>query len=198
MIAILAASPPLLRALGAGVSPPPSGVAVELWLGWEVALFLVAASLFIATRGGRERGARRAARASAVGGARARDARRRDRAAWCCRRRARGPPGIAWSGWLVIATLALTRSHRRLVLVAGGVAALVATTLTWGAGVRGRATLADRDVAGLAIVEPDIVSVLQRLGADLRALPGAAHAKRSSRSDTCARISWAAAIPWIS
>ena len=67
----------------------------------------------------------------------------------------------------VIATLALTCAHRRTVLVAGGVAALVATTLTWGAGVRGRATLAERDVAGLAAVDPDIVSVLQRLGADL-------------------------------
>ncbi|HEV7705595.1 MAG TPA: hypothetical protein VGO46_14960, partial [Gemmatimonadaceae bacterium] len=47
VIAILVASPPLLRALGAGVAPPPSGVAVELWLGWEIALFLVAASIFI-------------------------------------------------------------------------------------------------------------------------------------------------------
>src|SRR5450432_1589969 len=46
-LAILAASPALLRTLGGGVSPPLSGVAVELWLGWEIALFLATASLFI-------------------------------------------------------------------------------------------------------------------------------------------------------
>ena len=101
-------------------------------------------------------------------------------------------PGT-WPSWyrvlwmLVVATLALTRSHRRVVLVAGGVAALVATTLTWGAGVRGRATLADRDVAGLATVDPDIVSVLQRIGGDLRTGPVARTeaelAKRYMRSD---------------
>ena len=185
-IAILAASPPLLRALGAGVSPPPSGVAVELWLGWEIALFLAAASLFIGV----------AAIGSAGLGA------RRGLPPWVAPLLATLTAAIApvvlhapgtWPTWYralwmaVIATLALTRSHRRVVLVAGGVAALVATTLTWGAGVRGRATLADRDVAGLAIVDPDIVSVLQRLGGDLRAAPVARTeaelAKRYMRSD---------------
>ena len=184
--AILAASPPLLRVLGAGVSPPPSGVAVELWLGWEVALFLATASLFIglAAVGSAAIGARRgvppwvapvcATLAAAIGPVIMR------------------APGtyptwyrVLWT--VVIATLALTRSHRRLVLVAGGVAALVATTLTWGAGVRGRASLADRDVAGLATVEPDIVSVLQRLAVDLRAAPvprtEAELVKRYMRSD---------------
>ena len=46
-------------------------------------------------RGGRQRGARRAARAPAVGRAGARDARRGDRAVGAAARRARGPRGIA-------------------------------------------------------------------------------------------------------
>ena len=186
VIALLAASPPLLHALGAGVSPPPSGVAVELWLGWEIALFLTAATLFIGL----------AAVASAGLGA------KRFFPPWVAPVLATITAAIAplvlhapgtWPTWYmalwmaVIATLALTCSHRRIVLVAGGVAALVATTLTWGAGVRGRATLADRDVAGLAIVDPDIVSVLQRLGADLYNAPVARTeaelAKRYMRSD---------------
>ena len=185
-IAILAFSPPLLRALGAGVSPPPSGVAVELWLGWEIALFLAVGSLFIGL----------AAIGSAGLGT------RRGLPPWVAPVFATVAAAMApvvihapgtWPNWyrgmwmLAVATLALTRSHRRVVLVAGAVAALVATTLTWGAGVRGRATLADRDVAGLASVDPDIVSVLQRIGGDLRATPAARTeaelAKRYMRSD---------------
>ncbi len=185
-LAILAASPALLRALGGGVSPPLGGVAVQLWLGWETALFLAAAAIFIAV----------AAVGSAALGV------QRGLPPWVAPVLATLVAAIApvvlrapgtWPTWYrvlwmgVIATLALTRSHRRLVLVAGAVAALVATTLTWGAGVRGRATLADRDVGGLAIVDPDIVSVLQRLGGDLRAaLPArteAELAKRYMRSD---------------
>ena len=186
VIAILAASPPVLRALGAGVAPPPSGVAVELWLGWEIALFLAAATLFIGL----------AAVASAGLGP------TRFFPPWFAPVLATITASIAplvlhapgtWPTWYrvlwmaVIATLALTCAHRRTVLVAGGVAALVATTLTWGAGVRGRATLAERDVAGLAIVDPDIVSVLQRLGADLYNAPPARTeaelAKQYMRSD---------------
>ena len=186
VLAILAASPSLLRALGAGVSPPPSGVAVELWLGWEVALFLATASLFIGL----------AAVGSAAFGA------RRGLPPWVAPLFATIAAAIApvvlrapgaFPTWyrvlwtVMIAALALTRSHRRLVLVAGGVAALVATALTWGAGVRGRASLADRDVAGLAVVEPDIVNVLQRLTADLRVSPvprtEADLVKRYMRSD---------------
>ncbi|MEP7066266.1 MAG: hypothetical protein ABI889_09560, partial [Gemmatimonadota bacterium] len=185
-VAILAASPPILRALGAGVSPPPGGVATQLWLGWEIALFLAAASLFVGV----------AAMGSAAFGP------RRGLPPWLAPVLATVAAAIApavlhapgtWPTWYrvfwmaVIATLALTRSHRRLVLVAGAVAALVATTLTWGAGVRGRAQLADRDVAGLASVDPDIVKVLQRLASDLRTRPAsrteAELAKQYMRSD---------------
>ncbi|MEO7039241.1 MAG: ATP-binding protein [Candidatus Elarobacter sp.] len=185
-LAIFALSPSLLRTLGAGVSPPLGGVAVELWLGWEIALFLATATLFIAV--------------AAVGSAGLGS--RRGLSPWVAPLLAvivasMAPlvlhaPGVfptwyrvVWT--IVIAMLALTRSHRRVVLVAGSVAAMVATTLTWGAGVRGRATLADRDVGGLATVDPDIVSVLQRLGGDLRAAPVARTeaelAKRYMRSD---------------
>ncbi|MDQ2929625.1 MAG: ATP-binding protein [Gemmatimonadota bacterium] len=185
-LAIFAVSPALLRTLGGGVSPPLGGVAVELWLGWEIALFLATATLFIAL----------AAIGSEGLGV------RRGLPPWVAPLLATivatmaplalHAPGVfptwyrvVWT--VVIATLALTRSHRRVVLVAGSVAAMVATTLTWGASVRGRATLADRDVGGLATVDPDIVSVLQRLGSDLHAAPVARTeaelAKRYMRSD---------------
>ena len=185
-LAILAVSPPLLRALGGGVSPPLTGVAVELWLEWEVALFLAAASLFIGL--------------AAIGSAAL--SAHRGLPPWVAPLVATIAAAMApvvlqapgtWPTWYralwmaTVATLALTRSHRRVVLVAGVVAALVATTLTWGAGVRGRATLANRDVGGLATVDPDIVSVMQRLGRDLRAEPVARTeaelAKRYMRSD---------------
>ncbi len=172
--------------LGAGVSPPPSGVAPELWIGWQIALFLIAATMFIGV--------------AAVGSAAAGP--HRGLPPWLAPVLATLVAAVApavlrapgtWPTWylvlwmIVVATLAFTRAHRRVVLVAGAVAALIATTLTWGAGVRGRATLADRDVAGLAAVDPDIVNVLQRLGADLRSLPAARTeaelAKRYMRSD---------------
>ena len=158
-VVIIAGGPSLLRALSRGISPPPGGVSNTLWLAWEVALFLAAASLLVgaATAG-----------SSAVGPARGL------------------PPAVApllaavaalvgplvlqapaqWPSWYqflwiaAIGALALTRPHRRLVFTAAAVAALGATTLTWNAGVRGRIALANRDVAGLRTAPSDVAQVL--------------------------------------
>lgn len=162
LVLLSVAAPLLLRSLAAGVMPPPGGVSATLWVAWEVALFLVAASLLVATAvAGRATLGRPgiglppfvapllAAIVAAIGPI------------------AITAPGV-WPAWYpvlwgaTVAALAFTRRHRWTVLAAGAVAALGATTLTWSAGVTGRAQLADRDVSALSEVQPDVVAVLQR------------------------------------
>ncbi|HEY9479405.1 MAG TPA: hypothetical protein VIP79_04920, partial [Gemmatimonadaceae bacterium] len=173
-IAVVAAlavlGPLLLRTLAAGVMPPPGGVSDTLWVAWEVALFLAAASLLVGigvAGSAASRGARvglppalapvLAAVAAALGPM------------------VIGAPG-AWPGWYLllwvaaVAALVLARRHRWMVLTAGTVAALGATTLTWSAGVDGRASLADRDVAGLGEVQSDVHAVLDRFAGAISAV----------------------------
>src|SRR6185437_10994939 len=152
----------LLRALSRGVAPPPGGVSTPLWLAWELALFLVAAALLVgaATAGGALLG------------------RGRGLPPWMAPLLAAllavlGPivliaPG-EWPHWyasLWIVTgcaLAFSIPNRWRMLCAATVAALGAATLTWNAGIRGRAALANRDVSGLGVVEPEVNAVLNRL-----------------------------------
>jgi signal transduction histidine kinase len=167
VIALAVAGPLLLRALAGGVMPPPGGVSATLWLAWEVALFLVATALLIAagvagraTLGRPGLGVPPAvaptlAAATALVGPMVIPA-----------------PG-EWPLWylllwvVVVACLLFSREHRWMVLTAGTVAALGATTLTWSAGVSGRAQLADRDVSGLSEVQADVLAVLQRFAGSI-------------------------------
>ena len=161
--------PLLIRALASGVMPPPGGVSDQLWLAWEVALFLSAASLLavIATAGHAALGLPGRGLPPALSPALAAIAALLGPVVL-------GAPG-AWPVWYTllwvaaIASLALARPHRRIVLTAAAVAALGATTLTWNAGVRGRAALANRDVAGLGDVPSDVMAVLQRFAAPIAA-----------------------------
>jgi signal transduction histidine kinase len=167
VLAIL--GPLLLRKLAAGVMPPPGGVSATLWVAWEVGLFLVAAALLVAASvGGRStlghpgRGVPPAvapvlaAIAALVGPM------------------VVGAPGV-WPLWYLVlwaaavAALVFSRENRWMVLTAGTVAALGATTLTWSAGVSGRAQLADRDVSALSEVQADVVAVLQRFAGSISA-----------------------------
>jgi hypothetical protein len=73
----------------------------------------------------------------------------------------------AWYGWLwigALAALVLARPHRGFVFTAATVAALGAATLTWNAGLRGSTSLANRDVEGLEVLQPDLTAALHRLG----------------------------------
>ena len=162
VLAILGGGLFLLRALSRGVAPPPGGVSTPLWLAWELALFLVAAALLIgaATAGGALLG------------------RGRGLPPWMAPLLAAllavlGPivliaPG-EWPRWyallwiVTVCTLAFSTPSRRQMLWAATVAALGAATLTWNAGIRGRAALANRDVSGLGVVEPEVNAVLNRL-----------------------------------
>ncbi len=174
LAALAVAGPFLLRALAAGVMPPPGGVSATLWLAWEVALFLVATALLVAISVAGRATLRRsdlglppiaapllAAIAAILGPM------------------VIAAPG-AWPSWylllwaVTVAALVFTRRHDWMVLAVAAVAALGASTLTWSAGVSGRAQLADRDVSGLSEVQPDVVAVLRRFGGAISAA-GAPH-----------------------
>ncbi len=167
VIALAVAGPLLLRALAGGVMPPPGGVSATLWLAWEVALFLVAAALLIA--GGV---AGRASLSRPGLGLPPAVAPTLAAAAALVGPMVIPAPG-GWPLWylllwvVVVACLLFSREHRWMVLTAGTVAALGATTLTWSAGVSGRAQLADRDVSGLSEVQADVLAVLQRFAGSI-------------------------------
>ena len=172
-VAAMTTGPFILRALSRGVSPPTGGVTVTLWLAWEIALFLPAAVLLVAAAwAGR----------TALGPMRVLPV-------WLAPALAAlgallgtlvlQPPGD-WPQWYtllwigVVGALAFSRPHRRTVMAASIVAACGAATLTWNAGVRGRTTLADRDLDELSVPDPDVASLLTRLGAALQAQPAPA------------------------
>ncbi|HXY30783.1 MAG TPA: ATP-binding protein [Gemmatimonadaceae bacterium] len=169
VLAVMGGGPTLLRMLAQGVEPLAGGVSVTLWLAWELALFLAAATLLVAAAAGNVALGRLrvlpwwlapmlAAIAAALGPA------------------ILEAPGN-WPKWYTllwvgaIGAFALARRSTRLVLAAATVAALGAVTLTWNAGVRGRAALAERDVQGLGEVDSTITGALDRLGAAIAASP---------------------------
>jgi signal transduction histidine kinase len=172
VVVVAVAGPFLLRALAGGVMPPPGGVSATLWVAWEVALFLVAAALLVAIGV-----AGRAALGRPGFGIPPVAAPALAAVAALVGPMAVTAPGV-WPIWYlliwvaVVASLVFAREHRWMVITAGTVAALGATTLTWSAGVSGRAQLADRDVSGLGEVQADVVAVLQRFaGAIASAAP---------------------------
>ncbi|MEJ7809369.1 MAG: ATP-binding protein [Gemmatimonadaceae bacterium] len=161
VLGIMGTGPFLLRNLSKGIATPGGGATVGLWLAWEVALFLAAATLLLgaAWAGSAALGVRRglppltapALAAIAAGLAPV----------------VLGAPE-SWPGWYpalwiaAIGAVALTRRHRAMVMTAASVAALGATTLAWRADVRGRVQLAERDVASLADVDPFTVTLAER------------------------------------
>ena len=172
LLAVAALGPFLLRALADGVAPPPGGVSDAVWLAWEASLFLVTATLLIAIAGAagtmtvRGRGVGLPPLVAPVVAA----------VAALLAPAALESPGV-WPAWylavwiVAVVCLVLSAPHRRLVLAAGAVAALGATTLTWNAGVRGRIALANRDVSSLDVVQTDVTAALRRFGDALADAP---------------------------
>ena len=167
VVIVAALGPFLLRDLARGVTPPPSGVTLGLWLGWEITLFLAACAVLLAgaSAGRAALGATRGLPAStgpALAGL----------AALLAQPVLDGTgrfPGWYPALWiLAVLALALTRRTRRLVLAAATVAGFGAATLVWGATVRKRVELARRDVAGLSAPDPYARALVQRLARDLR------------------------------
>ena len=148
VFAVASLGPFLLRDLARGIALPGRGASIQLWLSWQVPLFLAAAATLLAGASagrvllGRTRGLSPwlapvlAAVAALIGPL-----------LWLA-------PG-RWPSWYVVlwivavAALALVGRSRALVASAGVVAACGAATLTWYAVSRARVQLAETEVARL-------------------------------------------------
>ncbi len=151
---LIVAAPYLLSEVGRGLSPPPTGTSTDIWLIWELVLFLAAAGLLtVAAALVRGRGSTRGVLwppllgallgllAGAVG-------------LWVWNARYGWPDWYPLL-WLPALILGLWPSDRRAVIagiaiVAGSASALI----TWGAEVEDRLAAARRDIASLGAV-PD-------------------------------------------
>ena len=148
VVVIAGVGPYLLGRFARGIQFPVAGATAELWIAWEVGLFLVAVSVLLAgvTAGQAALGARRGLplwigpALAAVSALLAPPLMRAPGAfpAWY--------PAL-WAA--AIGALALGRRARGAVLPAAVVAACGAVTLVWGQSVHARVALAERDVAGL-------------------------------------------------
>jgi PAS domain-containing protein len=171
-IGLLLISPPLLRELARGITPPTGGVPPALWLGWQLTIALACAVPVILAaallRGAPQTGHRGPAfigillalLAATVGVF-----------VW--------QPGLGWAPWytflwlpaLVLVTRPSTRgaTFAGIAVVAGSAAAL----LTWGAVAEGRLEVAQRDAIRLGADPDPLVEPLLE-GAALRLLDGPA------------------------
>lgn len=158
--------PFLLRELARGIQIPMRGVDAALWLMWEIPLFLAGVVVLLAGASaggvvvGRMRGVHPALAPVLAGFA-----------------AVIGPvvwqaPG-QWPWWYTffwigaIASLALSRQTRYLIVAASTVAALGSVTLVWGRSARGRAALAESDLKGLSVANQSAAPLLQRFAAQL-------------------------------
>ena len=166
LLLIAGLGPFLLRDLARGITPPPTGVTIPLWLGWQVPIFLAAVSVLLAgvSVGRASLGAKRGL-SPMLGPTFAGIAALLGPVVWSAPAR--------WPGWypvlwiLAIAALALTRRTRALVLIAAVVAACGSATLIWGATARKRVELAERDVIALTHIDADAERLLERFVGDL-------------------------------
>ena len=166
VVLVAGLGPFLLRELARGIQIPLHGVDANLWLIWEVPLFLAAVTVLLtgAAAGAALLGPRRglppwvAPVLAAIAGVLA-------PVVWQA-------PG-RWPWWYTlvwvaaIAMLAFSRRTRAVILSASTVAALGAATLVWGRTSRGRVDAAVRDLAGLSQVDSVAVGLLRRFGMDL-------------------------------
>lgn len=171
-IILLLGAPVVLRYFARGITPPPSGVSLGLWLGWQSTLALasmvpavLAAALF---RGAPARtggpvavwiGMALTAVAAALG-----------LYLW--------QPGGGWAGWYIFlwlpGLLLVTRPAARGVAILGiaTVAGSAATLLTWGAMTEGRLESAQQDAMRQGMrADPMVEPLLDRAGLLLRAAP---------------------------
>jgi signal transduction histidine kinase len=170
VVLVVSLGPFLLRDLARGIALPGRGATVALWLSWQVALFLAAATILLAGASagrillGRSRGWRpwiapTIAGASAVV------------APLLWQAPGRFPDWYIGLWILAIAALALARRSRALLVSVGIVAACGATTLTWYAVSRARVSLAEADVQRLSTPDPAARELLQRLAESIAAGP---------------------------
>jgi signal transduction histidine kinase len=167
VIAAAGGGPFLLRDLARGIALPASGAGFGLWIAWELALALVGSAVLLASAaaGQTALGTRRGLPAS-VAPLIAIAAGMLAPLLW-------DAPG-SWPPWypalwiVAIASLALTRRGLAQVIAAAIVAGSGAATLTWGATVRTRVSLAQHDLERISAVDDNALRLLQRFAAALR------------------------------
>jgi signal transduction histidine kinase len=173
LVVALAASafgPYLLHGLAEGITPPSSGIPVELWVVWQLTIALAGVAVLI------------------VAGIAARSALGRRHgvpAGWAMSLTVAatllGPmiwqPPANWPMWYaalwvvaVAATISVRQPHWRL-FTAAFTAGLGAAVLIWATSAQKRVGLATRDVAGLREPDRNAQVALERFGADLAAAP---------------------------
>ncbi len=159
--ALAVGGPYLLRDLARGIALPAAGAGFGLWIAWQLALALVAATILLAgaAAGQAALGARRGvppaiAPLIAVGAAVAAPV-------------LLNAPGV-WPSWYpmlwvaAIAALAVTRRGLSQIAAAAIVAGTGAVTLTWGATIRARMALAEHDLERLPAVDENAQRLLDR------------------------------------
>lgn len=178
-ILLLLGAPVVLRYLARGITPPPAGVTLGLWLGWQLTLAMaamapavIAAALF--------RGAPAAhGRSTSVwlGVALTFVAAGAGLYAW--------HPGNGWDWWysyLWLPGLLLVARPANRGAAIGGIAAVAgsaAALLTWGATVESRLEMAQQDAMRQGIlVDPVVIPLLDRAGTKLRLGPPPADASQ--------------------
>ncbi len=166
--AVASLGPFLLRDLARGIALPARGATLDLWLAWQVPLFLAAAAILLAGASagrmlvGRDRGL-----SPWIAPAIAALATLLAPLLWLA-------PG-RWPAWYTgfwiaaMAALALARRSRALVATAGVVAACGATTLVWYAVSRARVQLAESEVTRLSTPDAGTMDLAARLAESIRA-----------------------------
>ena len=148
-LALILGAPYLLSELGRGLSPPPTGTSTDIWLTWQLALFMAAAGMLTVAAAlvkGKEptKGRWRAPVAGAVLGLVAAAI-----GVWVWNARYGWPDWYPFI-WIPALVLVIWPADRRAVIAGIAIAAGSASALvTWGAEVEDRMSAARRDIASL-------------------------------------------------
>lgn len=167
-VAAVLGGPFLLRYLARGLTLPPRGVPTQLWIAWDIALFLVAAAVLFSGlwATGRLRGPR-VPNGSYAGAIAAALAALLAPLVW--QADSRFPVWYQGLWMLAIALVVFSRTSRALTVHAAWVAACGATILVWSSVTRKRVELAERDVAQLTLPDMEVQPLLERLLMSVRA-----------------------------
>lgn len=167
LVVVAAVGPFFLRDVARGIRVPMNGTTTAQWLAWEISIFAAAfAVLLLGVTAGH----------AAING-------RRGLPGWLApvvaavsalltpillEAPGRLPTWYPALWILAIVALATVRNAKRAVVRTAFVAACGTISLVWWASVRQRVQLAEHDVAGIGVSDPDAAALLERLAADLQ------------------------------
>ena len=169
-VAASASAPLAVEYVAGGITPPGAAVPLTLWVGWQIALAL-GATAWLTWAAVIARGALPSRRglSSAWGVGLALAAAVAAPLLWS--------PPADWPAWYVVwwcgaaVAAAFARRSRWLVVSAALVAACGSSVVVWGTTAAKRTVLAERDLGGLAVPDPEAVALLERFGTELASEP---------------------------